>query len=176
MLLYKRITWFSLFIIFLSGCGNKSRTQEGIYPYDQKQDRAYILEQTGKAHFWLIADESSGYNQQETLDTGFHTFTKARVHFFVYYKDARPVGFISYYFDSSFFGKIQFVFVDEQYRRQGIAEKMIRFILDRMHQEGALSVEICTRLINKNALSLYEKLGFKYLYDNGKYVYLEYSF
>jgi|GEM_PF-4610393 ribosomal protein S18 acetylase RimI-like enzyme len=176
MISFRKITLVVTLIFMLGGCGTSKRDKEGIYPYDAALDRDYILQETEKAKFWLIADESIGYNQAETLDTGCHCFVKEPVHFFVYYKDSRPVGFISYYFDSALFGKIQFVFVDEQYRRQGIAEKMIMYALNRMRQEGAISIEICTRLINSGARTLYEKLGFKYLHDNGKYIYLEYSF
>ncbi len=53
---------------------------------------------------------------------------------------------------------------------------MIREVLGRMQREGVRSVEIVTRLVNKPALDLYEKIGFKRLYDTGKYIYLEYSF
>ncbi len=160
----------------LVGCGSEKRNKEGIYAYDAQHDRAYILQQTQDERFWLIADESHGYNQEMTLDTGKHCFVGVPVKFFMYYKDSKPVGFISYYFDSPFFAKIQFVLVDENYRRQGIAEKMIRYVLERMEKEGAFSVEICTRLINTKARTLYEKLGFKYSYDDGKYIYLTYSF
>ena len=50
---------------------------------------------------------------------------------------------------------------------------MVLEMVERMRKEGACAIEITTRLINP-ALPLYEKLGFKRLYDNGKYIYLEY--
>lgn len=163
-------------IIFLAGCSTSNRSKDGLYPYDAKFDRPFMLQHFKDDRFWLIADESYQYDPVDTLDTGIHGFVKKPVKFFVYYKDNKPAGFISYYLEYPLFGKIQFVDVDEKYQRQGIAKKMILEILGRLEKEGVRSVEIVTRLINTPALTLYEKLGFKKLYDNGKYIYLEYSF
>jgi ribosomal-protein-alanine N-acetyltransferase len=165
-----------LSIIFLVGCSSTNRTKEGLYPYDAKLDRPFMLKHFVEDRYLLIADESYMYDPVDTLDTGIHGFVKKPVTFHVYYKDKKPVAFISYYYEYPLFGKIQFVDVSSDYRRQGIAEKMIRDILGRMQREGVRSVEIVTRLTNKPALDLYEKLGFKRLYDTGKYIYLEYSF
>ncbi len=172
-ILNKKKFYFSFIFFLLTGCF--SERTEGIYPYNAKKDRDFILKKTAEDHFWLIADEATGYRQQETLDTGIHPFVHVPVHFYLYYKDKKPVAFISYYCDSSIFANIQFVYVDKDYRRQGIAEKLITFVLDRLRNQGIRSVEICTRLINTGARSLYEKIGFNYLYDTGKYIYLTYS-
>ena len=166
----------TLSILFLAGCSKSDRSKEGMYSYEAKLDRPFMLQHFKEDRFWLVADESYMYNPVDTLDTGIHGIVKKPVKFYVYYKDQKPVAFISYYYESPLFGKIQFVDVDEKYQRQGIAKKMILEILERMRKEGVRSVEIVTRLINTPALTLYEKLGFKKLYDNGKYIYLEYSF
>lgn len=169
-----RLSVLTCICLFIAGCSSKTRTKEGLYPYDAELDRAFMLKHFKEDRFWLVADESYMYDPVDTLDTGIHGIVKKPVKFFVYYKDQKPVAFISYYHESPLFGKIQFVDVDEQYQRQGIAKKMIRSVIDRMRGEGIRSIEIVTRLINIPALTLYEKIGFKKLYDNGKYIYLEY--
>lgn len=176
MMLSFKLCVINLLILFLSSCSWETKQQQGIYSYDAKKDRDFMLKHFKKDRFWLVADESYMYDPVDTLDTGIHGIVKKPVNFFVYYKDNNPVGFISYYYEYPLFGKIQFVDVDENYQRQGIAKKMIMHVLDVMKKRGVRSVEIVTRLINTPALTLYEKLGFKKLYDNGKYIYLEYSF
>lgn len=176
MILYPRITLLASILMLLTACSSTKRDADGMYPYDKNLDRAFILQQFEHDRFWLVADESAAYNPADTLDTGIHQFVRAKTYYFMYYQDKKPVGFISYYYESPFFAKIQFVYVDKDHRRQGIAEKMIRYVLERQRKEGAHSVEILTRLINTGALTLYEKLGFKKLYDTGKYIYLEYIF
>jgi len=176
MIYSHKLRLVTLSILFLAGCSTSSRTKEGLYSYDAKLDRPFMLKHFKEDRFWLVADESHAYDPVDTLDTGIHGFVKKPVKFYVYYKDQKPVAFISYYYEYPLFAKIQFVDVDEQYQRQGIAKNMIIEILERLKKDGVRSVEIVTRLINTPALTLYEKLGFKKLYDNGKYIYLEYSF
>ncbi len=165
-----------LSVLFLAGCTTSDRTKEGIYSYNAQLDRPFLLQHFVDDRYFLVADESYMYDPVDTLDTGIHGIVKKPVTFLMYYKDQKPVGFISYYFESPLFGKIQFVDVDQNYQRQGIAKKMILEVLKRFEKQGARSVEIVTRLTNTPALTLYEKLGFKRLYDNGKYIYLEYYF
>ncbi|MBY0109733.1 MAG: GNAT family N-acetyltransferase [Candidatus Babeliaceae bacterium] len=176
-MIFRPTIWAAFFsILFLTGCWNSNRTKDGLYLYDAKMDRSFMLKHFAQDRFWLVADESYMYDPVDTLDTGIHSFVKKPVTFYIYYKAGKPVGFISYYYEYPFFGKIQFVDVDEKYHRQGIAKKMILSVLERMKKEGVRSVEIVTRLINTPALTLYEKLGFKRSHDDGKYVHLEYSF
>lgn len=171
-----RLSIISLAMVLLSGCGTQKREADGMYPYDKNLDRAFILQQFEQERFWLIADESKNYDPADTLDTGILSYIQAPVQFYIYYKDHKPVGFISYYKKDYLFGKIQFVYVIPEYRRQGIAEKMIRFVFERMRKQGLFSVELVTRLINTSAYDLYhKKLGFYKSYDDGKYVFLERS-
>lgn len=174
-MVYKKILLLILSFIIVTGCLKDNRIQEGIYIYNADQDREYIIHVlNSSARFWLVSDESVGYDVAETLDTGLHGFIKKPVSFYMYYKDSKPVGFVSYYFESSLFGKFQFLYVDEQYRRQGIAEKLLNFSLKDMQQRGAYSLEIVARRTNDQAIALYKKVGFKFSYDDGKYIHLNY--
>lgn len=170
-----RFSLINIALFMLSGCGTQKREADGMYPYDKNLDRAFILKQFEHDRFWLVADESKNYDPADTLDTGILSYLQAPVQFYVYYKDDKPVGFISYYKKDYLFGKIQFVYVIPENRRQGIAETMIQFVLDRMRKQELLSVEIVTRLINTGAFNLYKKLGFHKTHDDGKYVFLERS-
>ncbi len=116
--------WLTLLsIFFLGGCSSTDRAKEGLYQYDAQLDRPFLLKHFKEDRYYLIADESYMYDPVDTLDTGIHGFVKKPVTFLVYYKDKKPVAFISYYYEYPLFGKIQFVDVSSDYRRQGIAEK-----------------------------------------------------
>lgn len=168
---------FILLLLFLlPACfNNANRDKDGLYPYNKSLDREFIIQQVAQDRYWLVADESAAYDVADTLDTGVHGFVKLPVNFFVYYKDKKPAGLISYYIDSPTTAKIQFIDVNKDYRRLGIAEKMVKDIIAQLKEKNIYSVELVVRATNINALKLYQKLGFKYSYDTGKYVYLEYT-
>lgn len=85
-----------------------------------------------------------------------------------------PAGFVlNYYsFSSVSQGKIVILndlFVASEYRKNGIAEKLINSAFDLAKQVGAIRVDLGTEKDNYTAQRLYEKIGF--VKDNGFYAY-----
>lgn len=52
------------------------------------------------------------------------------------------------------------VAVDPDYRRQGIAEKLIEQLICKLRQAGSHCLTLEVRVSNEKAISLYEKMGF----------------
>ena len=46
------------------------------------------------------------------------------------------------------------------YRRQGIGQRLIDLLIERLHADGISSLTLEVRVSNQPAISLYEKLGF----------------
>src|SRR5262249_45284683 len=57
--------------------------------------------------------------------------------------------------------RIEEVFVDRFYRRQGIAVRLIRHAIRLATTHGALTIDLNTRSSRSEALGLYRKLGFE---------------
>lgn len=53
------------------------------------------------------------------------------------------------------------LYVDEEYRKRGIGENLIRTAMDFARQNGAKFVELSTAVDNYTAQSLYEQVGFE---------------
>ena len=74
-------------------------------------------------------------------------------------------GFCSYYPKSAKVWQLLFLIVDQDYRRQGIARKLLTYAVDDMVDRGALRIDIATRNNNFKAQQLYKNFGAK-LVDN----------
>lgn len=59
--------------------------------------------------------------------------------------------------------------VRPDYRRQGIAEKLVLELMERLHQAGNYSLTLEVRASNMPAQVLYEKLGFRMVGRRPKY-------
>ncbi len=53
------------------------------------------------------------------------------------------------------------VAVDAKYRRQGIAQQMLLFLMEQAKEKGVEKFTLEVRESNQSAINLYEKLGFK---------------
>lgn len=58
-------------------------------------------------------------------------------------------------------GKLHDVYVDEQARGQGVGEQLVREVLRRLTEKGALRVVLMTALQNEAAQRLFKRLGFR---------------
>lgn len=87
--------------------------------------------------------------------------------------DEKVVGYAGMYYVYPE-GDITNVAVTKDYRGQGIAKKMLDFMFEEARKDGVTEYTLEVRVGNKNAIYLYEKLGFlsvgirKNFYDNPK--------
>ncbi|MBP6892106.1 GNAT family N-acetyltransferase [Candidatus Babeliales bacterium] len=75
--------------------------------------------------------------------------------------DGKLVGFAAYYKISQHVWRLLYLIVDQDFRKQGIAKKLLNSTIEEMVQRGALKVILFTRNNNFKAQSMYKKFGFK---------------
>ncbi len=80
--------------------------------------------------------------------------------------DNKPVGFTQLYPKYSSVRMVQNwilndLYVEQEYRKQGIGEKLIQTAMDFAKEKGSAFVELSTAIDNYTAQSLYEQIGFK---------------
>lgn len=87
--------------------------------------------------------------------------------------DGKVVGYAGMYYVYPE-GDITNIAVTKEYRRRGIAKKILAFMFEEAKKNGVIEYTLEVRVGNKNAIHLYEKLGFinagvrKNFYENPK--------
>ncbi|MBI2344561.1 GNAT family N-acetyltransferase [Candidatus Dependentiae bacterium] len=88
--------------------------------------------------------------------------------------DGKIAGFFSYYpkiQGSNKIWQLLFLIVDQDFRRQGIARKLLTSAVDDMVKRGAIRIDIATRNNNFRAQNLYKSFGAKLVdSDDGDFV------
>lgn len=79
---------------------------------------------------------------------------------------SKPVGFTQLYPKYSSAGAVKNwilndLYVDKEYRKQGIGEKLIKTAMNFAKENNATFVELSTAVDNYTAQSLYEQIGFE---------------
>lgn len=118
----------------------------------------------GDNWYWMICNESAA-----TYSIDFMLRNKSSVQFEkrrdlilkVAKKDNKIIGFLAYFPKSAYVWHLLFLLVDKDFRRQGIAKKLLKFAVNDMVHRGALRVDLATRNNNFRAQSLYKNFGFK---------------
>lgn len=82
--------------------------------------------------------------------------------------NGEAIGYLIYFFNySSFLAKstlyIEDIFVLENYRRQGIGQRLFEFCVKQASERNAGRIEFCVLTWNKPAIRFYEKNGVKRL-------------
>ncbi len=88
--------------------------------------------------------------------------------------EGKIAGFCSYYpkiAGSNKVWQLLFLIVDQDFRRQGIAKKLLTFAVQDMERRGAIRIDIATRNNNFRAQNLYKSFGAKLVdSDDGDFV------
>lgn len=145
-----------------------------IYDFDDARDTQDILTLFEANWHWLTAspDTSPAYllkhrsPDQSPLSHGKLSIKVLREH-------GVFIGFIAYYKRKPQEGFILFVAIKEEFRGKHYAEKLIRFAIDDMREQGAKSVWLVTRLSNARAQALYTRLGFYELQHDDVFIYFQ---
>lgn len=75
--------------------------------------------------------------------------------------DGKIAGFTAYYPKSKYTWQFLFLLVDQDFRRQGVAKKLLTYAVKDMLARGAVKVDLVTRIENEKAQTLYKNFGFK---------------
>ena len=74
--------------------------------------------------------------------------------------DNKIAGFTAYYPKSAHTWQFLFLLVDQDFRRQGVAKKLLTYAVHDMVARGAIKIDLVTRIENQKAQALYKKFGF----------------
>jgi ribosomal protein S18 acetylase RimI-like enzyme len=88
--------------------------------------------------------------------------------------DGKIAGFLLYHPESAKVWRLLFLIVDQDFRRQGIAKKLLQYAVDDMVKHGAIRIDIATRNNNFRAQNLYKNFGAK-LVDNNDNDFVHFS-
>lgn len=86
----------------------------------------------------------------------------------VYLKDDKIIGYISYQIMYER-AELNYIFVKEEERKKGIASKMLEYMLNNLKEENIEKIDLEVNSLNKKAINLYQKYGFKTVNIRKKY-------
>lgn len=86
----------------------------------------------------------------------------------VYLKDDKIIGYISYQIMYER-AELNYIFVKKEERKKGIASKMLEYMLINLKDENIETIDLEVNALNKKAINLYQKYGFKTVNIRKKY-------
>lgn len=86
----------------------------------------------------------------------------------VYLKDDKIIGYISYQIMYER-AELNYIFVKEEERKKGVASKMLEYMLNNLKEECIETIDLEVNSLNKKAINLYQKYGFKTVSIRKKY-------
>lgn len=117
----------------------------------------------------MIEKINSNSKELDDLEKLFDNFSKSNViydiennsftNYYIYKEDEKIVAYINYQimYERSELININVI---EDYRRRGIASKLILFMLDDLKENNVKDITLEVRIDNYNAINLYKKFGF----------------
>ncbi|HSW75487.1 MAG TPA: GNAT family N-acetyltransferase [Candidatus Saccharimonadales bacterium] len=172
----KKSIFFLILVVIGIGFGTayyfwpKNKAVE-IQDFDFKKDSAKVeaLFHKGDNYYWMIGSGSAysldhmlRYKSSSQYEKKYDMVLK------VLKVGDNIAGFLGYFPHSAHVWQLLFLMVDQDFRRQGIAKKLLKFAVDDMVARGAIKVRLDTRDNNFKAQNLYKNFGFKLTgSDNG---------
>lgn len=90
-------------------------------------------------------------------------------------QDNSFIGFVAYYPESFYVGRVLFLAVRPEYRGKRYAQKLLDYAVNQLQEKGALFVRLVTRTDNLRAQAVYTRAGFKETGRDSEFVYYEKS-
>ena len=87
---------------------------------------------------------------------------------YVYKLNNKIIGFINFsiIYDRA---ELNYIFVLEEYRKKGYANKMMSFLIDYAKKNNCLNITLEVRKSNNSAINLYKKFKFKVIAERKNY-------
>lgn len=172
---------FLLFFFIIFAIGSSAyifkiyfEKKEGIYTYVPEKDRDFILKVFKENWDWLV--NSTNYSPEYTFDnlaSDLQPSSKGNLIVKVYYENSQPAGFVAYHKNPFYEGFVLFLAVDKCFRSRGYARKLLQYAIDDLKKQGSAFVRLVTRVDNQSARKVYEGMGFKPIWTNGKLIKFE---
>lgn len=145
------------------------------FNFEKDADSIKDLFAKGDNRYWLLYSQ---INQTYSVDflLRYRTSNQQNKNYDLTIKvatvDGKFVGFLAYFPLSKLVWRLLFLAVDQDFRRQGVAKKMLDYAVRDMVAKGAVKVELATRNNNFRAQNLYLGYGFKLTESNDMFVYM----
>lgn len=179
-----KLLYGALFLVGLSALGvgfyyfhTQPLVQEqfAIVDFDYDRDAADIKALMQADWHWLI--ESEDYDVEFMLKN--HAPNHHQPQYFgkmkikVLRKNGKFVGFITYYKQSFYQGKILFLAIMPEFRGKRYGKELLDYATAQLKQDGSLYANLVTRVTNTKAQALYTRTGFKEVNRDEGFVYYE---
>jgi len=110
------------------------------------------------------------YPKDNLIKKEFNEALKSRKHLILFVKeDKKIIGYLHSTFFSNPYSKggyVEDIFIIKEFRRKGIAKKLINEFIKILKEKGYKKIHLSVNTKNIGAIKLYEKLGFEiYHYD-----------
>lgn len=178
----KCLKYMMLFIMLVLGLAlvfyvyyKQSNSEVEAFNFDRDAAKVDELFHKGDNWYWMISNSGSAtfsmdfalrYQSSSQFEKKYDLVLK------VLKIDGNLAGFLAYYKKSAHVWHLLFLVVDQDYRRQGVAKKMLKFAIDDMISRGAIKIDLATRNNNFKSQSLYKKSGFKQTHSDDEFVFL----
>lgn len=143
-------------------------TQDDYYVYMFNDDERDIkdIEATFQDDFyWLTTRDTYDVRAMLTHRTSEFTDQTQYNNMFIYVMREKAtqafIGFVAFFKVSFYKGQILFVSVNKAFRGKGYGQKLTEYALAQMKKMGMVKATLFTRIDNKAARRLYERMGFK---------------
>lgn len=162
-----------VFVLFAIGCGaGYFFWQSQVQPkdalkivdthFERDADAIEALFHKGDNFYWMVAGNPN-YSVKFMLEHATTSQYEKRHDLILRSAmiDGKLVGFAAYYKISQHVWRLLYLIVDQDFRKQGIAKKLLSSTVQEMVKRGALKVILFTRSNNFKAQAMYKKFGFK---------------
>lgn len=146
-----------------------------IKDFDNKRDRSFIKEAFAKDKYWLVAEPElfSEDFMMDTMSPNKNPEYFGKLYIKVLLKEGKPAGFTTYYKKKFYDAQIQFVYVHEEHRGKGYAEKLVKYALDQFKKMNVKIAKIVARKTNYKAITVYKRVDFREVSHEDGFVYFE---
>lgn len=121
----------------------------------------------------LISELEAGLSQDYASESrhgySVEKLIRENVAFFVARYDGIPVGCGGVQLYDTEYGEVKRMYVRPQYRGQGFSKQILNYLTDYTRQHGLAVLRLETGIYQKEAIGLYEKMGFQRIPPFGPY-------
>lgn len=173
---FKKIIYFFCATIVAASIWYGATHWYGITPY-RPADQAALSEIVNTDWYLLVSEDSTDFSLEYLFKhmAAVPSCPDNSLNIFVYRVHGKPVGFVTYYRESSTRGRIQFLAVSREHRRYGYARKLLAYAINDAAAHGMFTVELATRINNHTAQKLYRQFNFRKTWEESGFVGFEKS-
>lgn len=157
-----------------------SRNDVQIYELSLARDAQNIKDLITQDWYWLIASKKYDLDfmltQRAAAKKDPRYIGKLEIKVLRSESTHQFIGFVAYYPESFYVGRILFLAVRPEFRGKRYAQKLLDYAVDQLRAQGSLFVRLVTRTNNLRAQAVYTRAGFVETSRDAEFVYYEKSF